>query len=356
MGVFDFMYGSTASAEPGAGLKDSETNIADTSVTDEPSAKSNAVALEPSSSNPTDSPTTDLTSPISPTSDSNHRDDKVPVKRTPTRGISFRSLAFMSNRDEVKPSLSTVQERKREAKASVAVARQHVKLSRSDKRAKKDAQIVRSLIIGPSSITPASTIPKAVSKTSVNKVKLQLITPKSANKLIAQLRALPGTNAKDGVEVLIRPVGPIHAVCLDTTDGEADRRHFSQLTQDDDDTEAVAATGAFPSVVTASMGKLSKIFKDIHIISLVSSPDLGIGQPGDGEGLLSGAVPTAETVIDGVEKLTPQLLALGFATGKSIYPDHTGVYPPTDRISVLTCSCKFYFLTLSLTFGQIGGA
>jgi len=27
---------------------------------------------------------------------------------------------------------------------------------------------------------------------------------------------------------------------------------------------------------------------------------------------------------------------LGYATGKAILPDHKGVHPPTDRISVLT--------------------
>jgi hypothetical protein len=76
------------------------------------------------------------------------------------------------------------------------------------------------------------------------------------------------------------------------------------------------------------------VFKDIHIVSLVKSPDLGLGQPGDGDGILSGALPTAETVIDGFEQITPQLMALGFAT--SVWPDHKGVYPPTDRMSVLT--------------------
>ena len=345
MGVFDFIHGSTNFAvEPEAEPKDSETNTSAPAATDQPSVKpasasSNADILGPSSSNPL---ATNLTALTSPTSDNYHRDDKVPVRLTPARGFSFRSLAFMSNRDDVKPSLSTFQEYKQEAMVSAAMARQRVKLSRSDKRAKKDALIVRSLIIGPSPITPT---PKAVSKISVKKVRSQLMTPKSANKLIAQLRALPGADAKDEVEVLIRPTGPIHAVCLDVTDAEADKRHFSQLITDDDDTEAMVTSSTIPSVVTASVAKLSSIFKDIRIVSLVSSPDFGIGQPCNGEGLLSGAVPTAETIIDGVEKLTPQLMALGFATGKSIYPDHTGVYPPTDRISVLTCSCTFYFLT-----------
>jgi hypothetical protein len=78
------------------------------------------------------------------------------------------------------------------------------------------------------------------------------------------------------------------------------------------------------------------MFKEMHVIDLVTSPDLGLGQPGNGEGVLAGAVPTAETVLQGVKQITPQLMALGYATGKVISTDHSGIYPPTDRMSVLT--------------------
>jgi hypothetical protein len=37
-----------------------------------------------------------------------------------------------------------------------------------------------------------------------------------------------------------------------------------------------------------------------------------------------------------VVSITPQLLSLGYATGKELMPDHSHVYPPTDRMSVLT--------------------
>jgi len=63
---------------------------------------------------------------------------------------------------------------------------------------------------------------------------------------------------------------------------------------------------------------------------------LGLGQAGDESGLLAGALPTAETVMNGIVQITPQLMALGYATGKTIIPDHHGIYPPTDRISILT--------------------
>ncbi|KAJ8453691.1 hypothetical protein ONZ45_g19609 [Pleurotus djamor] len=74
----------------------------------------------------------------------------------------------------------------------------------------------------------------------------------------------------------------------------------------------------------------------MRLIELVKAPNLGLGEPGDGKGILAGAVPTAETVIKGIEQITPQLMALGFATGRAILPNHQGVHPPTDRMTVLT--------------------
>jgi len=76
--------------------------------------------------------------------------------------------------------------------------------------------------------------------------------------------------------------------------------------------------------------------QNLHVVSLFTAPNLGLGQPGDGQGLLAGAIPTAETVINGVEQMTPQLMALSYATGLPAFPDHKGIYPPTDRMSVLT--------------------
>ena len=83
---------------------------------------------------------------------------------------------------------------------------------------------------------------------------------------------------------------------------------------------------------------VTEAFKNLHVINLFQAPDLGLGQPGDGPGLLAGAVPTAETVINGLTQVTPQLMALGYATGRAVIPDHNGIYPPTDRLSVLTCT------------------
>lgn len=251
----------------------------------------------------------------------------------PGRGFSFRALAFLSNRPEVKPALSTVQEPSSMSPGSGGFFRRSTKVSGADKQAQTSALAVRSLIVGPlSSYSPAAKQDRAVSKFDLNKVKSQLLDPKSASKLIEQLRALPTFEGDES-----KAAGPIHAVCLDTTDLEAEDRHFSRLIETHSATESIAVA----NVATASIANLTKMFKDMHVVNLITSPDFGLGQPGDGSGILSGAIPTAETVINGIQLLTPQLMALGYATGKAVLPDHTGVYPPTDRMSVLTCKLLF---------------
>ena len=85
-------------------------------------------------------------------------------------------------------------------------------------------------------------------------------------------------------------------------------------------------SGVRSSMFSIPIDKIAALFNEMHIIDLVNAPDfIGIGQPGDGPGILSGALPTAETVIEGVERITPELMALGFATGKAIMPDHSGM-------------------------------
>jgi hypothetical protein len=36
-------------------------------------------------------------------------------------------------------------------------------------------------------------------------------------------------------------------------------------------------------------------------------------------------------------------MALGYAAGKSLVPNHKGIYPPTDRLSVLTCTLLVHY-------------
>jgi hypothetical protein len=191
----------------------------------------------------------------------------------------------------------------------------------SDKRAQESALIVRSLIVG-----PAQDPGKVVAPAQVNKVKSQLMEPKSANKIIAALRALPGWTYGVGDTAgaaVVQPHGPIHAVCLPYTEQEAHDLHFSQLVKPLVEGEEQASSSV-PSVASASIESLSEMLKNMKVVNLITAPDLGLGQPGDGEGLLSGAVPTAETVINGIVQVTPELMALGFATGKILIPNHAG--------------------------------
>ncbi|KAF8997919.1 hypothetical protein BDQ17DRAFT_1362845 [Cyathus striatus] len=202
-----------------------------------------------------------------------------------------------------------------------------VKESKNDRKAKKSALIIRSVIVGSGNsvvaVTPAAT------RSHMSKVKSQLGQPSSAKRVIDQLRCLP---ASDSGESSLQISHPIHAVCLEHTEAEADNIHFSKLSYDGPTINQLG----FPAIISAPIDNLATLFTEMHVVDLISTPMLGLGQPGDGDGILAGSVPTAETVIEGIKQITPELMALGYATGKAIIPDHTGVYPPTDRMSVLT--------------------
>ncbi|KIP05110.1 hypothetical protein PHLGIDRAFT_108679 [Phlebiopsis gigantea 11061_1 CR5-6] len=220
-----------------------------------------------------------------------------------------------------------------------------VRISSADKKAKESAVILRSLIVGPTGITLANVKAKPISKPKVEKVKSQLLKPKTANRVIAQLRTLPASaeplSRPDG-DSAHRPAAPIHAVCLRFTDAEAETRHFSKLhaaSQDNTADLGISITSApvgAASVYSASVAQLRVVFDEMDLVNLVTAPNMGLGAPADAPGILSGSVPTAQTIIEGVEEITPQLMALGYATGKAILPDHSGMNPPVDRMSVLT--------------------
>ncbi|KDQ15289.1 hypothetical protein BOTBODRAFT_31945 [Botryobasidium botryosum FD-172 SS1] len=240
--------------------------------------------------------------------------------------------------------------------ASVLPPKKH-RLKRSDKRALDAALSLRDLIIGPAAVLSPSKFRKE-SKAPLK----ELQTPDNANKVIARLRALPapegissasgptGTQASGAPSssggvgkkakrdlVVISPTaggGPIHGVCLDCTDAEADSKHFSKLSSSSPSTDNL--TSGSISVASADLLSLIPVLQGLNIVSLLSNPDLGFGQPVDSPGILAGAVPDAGTVSDGIQVMAQQLLALGFATSATVHPDHVGVYPPLDRISILT--------------------
>lgn len=295
-------------------------------------------------------PATPLTSsadvpfPLSPvTSPDEIAYDEKPMKQ-PLRRFSFRPFALQLHLEH-NDTLSSFQEREKKEQASVALSKRLAKpiSSSSDKRAKQSALLVRGLIVGPTASSPK--LSSAVAKPQMGKLKSQLMQAKSANKIIAHLRTLSADSAEP------KPTGPIHAVCLARPDGEEHELHFSKL-----GTTTPPSVSSFAVMNSAPLEALSSLFNEMHVIDLVKSPDFGLGQPGDGNGILAGALPTAETVINGIEQITPQLMALGYATGRAVMPDHTGqslfaytpqllvsnnvhigIHPPIDRMSVLTC-------------------
>ncbi|PPQ98613.1 hypothetical protein CVT24_003946, partial [Panaeolus cyanescens] len=245
--------------------------------------------------------------------------------------FSLQALRFSAKSKQVviPPSHATPQ--------TIPARQKPPKVSRSTKRAQKSALAVRSLIVGPASNATTRVTP-VLAQPELSKVKSQLIKPKSANKLIAQLRELPASTDLDHNHLQCRK-GPIHAVCLEHTELEEDALHFVKLKSSDYDAASTPVT-IIPNVASAPVATLSEILNDIRVVDLLKAPDLGLGQPADGKGLLAGALPTPGTVLNGAKKITPELMNLGYATGRFFAPDHSDskdIYPPTDRMSVLTC-------------------
>jgi hypothetical protein len=338
MGIFAYFFAAKATVVAVASSDEVKPDPAldpsaaepETLQTDTP-----AVVLSAGSEAPKSEPEAAASDPTSlpepnQTNDAKRTEAEHPNPKVRRFNLSFRSLSFVSGSSKHKSTLSAEQDRAK--KIRVNEARAH-RLARpafsasSTKRAKQSALLLRSLMVGPSGITPTpSKTTKAVSKPQLSKVKSQLLQPKSANKVIAQLRALPVGHGEMGGDDA-QPRGPIHAVCLEYTEEEVDRRHFAQLAHGIGETggpEQVTPAPASANIATASVSALTDLFRDMHLVNLINAPDLGLGQPPDGEGLLAGALPTAETVIKGIKEITPQLLALGFATGRIMVVDHTG--------------------------------
>lgn len=234
------------------------------------------------------------------------------------RRFSLQALRF-SNKSRQTGDIATSPKNKAQ-EPSRSVPTKQKKPSRSTKRAQKSALAVRSLIIGPTS-TATPRVTTALAQPELSKVKSQLIKPKTANKVIAQLRELPASGDLDHVHVQCRK-GPIHAVCLEHTELEEDALHFSKLKSSEP--EAASASISIPAVASASVDRLSEVLTEIHVIDLLKTPDLGLGQPVDGKGLLAGALPTPGTVLNGAKRITPELMNLGYATGRFFAPDHSG--------------------------------
>ena len=328
---------SESQAECGRVISSQTTAIAvQGDLVTDPKAQNASVVKGPSNAHCTTSPPQDF------------NDSTTEQKQSKEgRRFSFQSLVF-KRRVEHTTTLSTIAQGKMQEKGAATAQQSHKGgNSKSEERALKSALVMRTVIVGPTSVGPKMTA--AVTKPELMKLKSQMLEPKKANELINQLRKLPahGDPSKTNCS------GPIHAVCLSHTDEEEAALLFDKLAPSIP-TGDVTTLFALPGVVAAPLDKLADMYKEMKIIDLVTTPDLGLGRPGDDQGLLAGAVPTAETVIRGFEQVTPQLMALGYATGKLVIPDHTGIRlsrfkplftdscpginPPVDRMSVLTCT------------------
>ena len=256
------------------------------------------------------------------------------IPQGPTRRFSLRSLNFSrTDQEGAKSALSAIQEQQKQDNAPKPSTIPVLKVSSSDRRAQNTAIALRSVLVGPISTIALQATP---AKPNLSNIKSQLMDPKTANKLIAQLKKLP---ASDDPLHAQKPSaqGPIHAVCLAYTETEADVLHFSKLISSTE--RGLTTSTNLSGVISGSVEKLTELFKEMNVVHLINAPDLGLGQPGDGEGILSGAVPTAQTVIEGVQQITPELMALGYATGKAMMPDHSGIpiYLPHFQLHFKPC-------------------
>ncbi|KAG1730780.1 hypothetical protein EDB19DRAFT_1371310 [Suillus lakei] len=268
--------------------------------------------------------------------------------------FSFRSFSFLRSESKLtqperKPSqhselihtqphaLSKAHEKEKKSRASKAFTVRALQSKASDRRARDTAIMVRSVIVGDHEMVDGrAKRSKPLSKSDLARVKAQLLEPKTASKIIDHLHAMSASSTDTGSA----NTGPIHAVCLDATDKEVHEQHFVQL----------------GSVATATVTALSESLANVHLVDLLTAPDMGFGAPASSPGLLAGAVPSAETIIDGLQQITPQLLALGYATSKAILPDHKGVVVPTDRLSVLTYWWGFEICMPPPTLQHLGAA
>jgi hypothetical protein len=298
----------------------------------------------PSAKPPGDAPPASQTSPISqadkPEPEASPLGELPDKTKNPSTSPSLNRRFSVQNTlgllRKAKPSPSNIDAQGASAptapKVAEVAAKKGITLLSSDRRAKESALVLRTLIVGQNSGAGSTVPPARVSPTQLNTVKAQLLQPKTANPVITQLKALPALSDSSSQKIT-----PIRAVCLPYPDDVVVEKHFSQLRSVEATKEPTEdRTLHLPTITSATSESIIESFKALHIVSLFTAPDLGLGQPGNGSGLLAGALPTAETVISGIEKITPQLMTLSYATGKSIMPDHTGVHPHVDRMSCLT--------------------
>ena len=289
-----------------------------------------------------------------------------PPKRT--RRLSFQSFSFgQSKNKHPAEHISHAKQVKKEEAAEEAFKERKLASTREGRKVDRAVAALATIILGPvyivastaASVTTSSKKPiqppkpKPAGPQTIQKVQNQLLVPKEANKVIAKLRTInpeespnPTSHKHTQLQHTHRAgERPIHAVCLDCTDEEADKYHFSKLATTPEveirNTRKQPAPSLKPSETSFAFADITTIvpvLRSMKLVTLVTAPDLGFGQPPDSPGLLAGSVPSSQAFAEGLQEVTGQLMALGFATSKAVFPSHAGVYPPPDRMSVLTCT------------------
>lgn len=245
--------------------------------------------------------------------------------------------------------------------------------------------------LSPSSVSLGPKVRANKLASSQTKIAPQLLREDKANKVIAEIRQLSPLVQSEHPTVLTsssstqlssvalhassRPPA-VHGVCLEETDEEAETNVFSKLAS------TVSLTSLPPSpftpvpktTISASMNTLADVLGQLKLVNFLqldpanaaaapktlveSKPQNSteaepFSQPKDLKDVgkdvtLMGALPSPAVVADGVNNMATQLIALGLGDPKSmlaptapdlneLLPDHSGLHPPTDRMSVITC-------------------
>ncbi|KAF8342119.1 uncharacterized protein EI90DRAFT_3011662 [Cantharellus anzutake] len=320
--------------------------------------------------------------------------DTSPPSRTPPRILScFSPNKLMKRRDCTRPSQPEVHPTALSIKAVLSGSKPAIHSS-SSQDSSRNRKVWRYLYRpkpkqSDSSKSRATLYRELLDETAANTVIASLkslpppvhhrITPKPASTTgdtTAPFSASP-------VNLVSKPPNPqpaaitstaVHAVCLEYNDEDANNKIFS-LWKPSDDGAAVNSSSTPPSsgsilsslsrirlvnplsrgsVPTPPIIPLSRIaipgfgprasvkeYVEPHIISPQSILFNNVGL----DATLMGAIPSPKTIVDGMNDVSAQLLAMGLGGPldppgdvalQGLLPNHKGIYPPTDRLSVIT--------------------
>lgn len=219
-----------------------------------------------------------------------------------------------------------------------------VKVSRADKEAFACATTIRAFTV------PVAASQAASSPADLQKVKDQLLNPKTAAAVIHHLSRLPSPAAAAAVPTIENTAAsarskPTQAVALSMIDEDVDKLLTSKLRATPQARLAVGdqQAGGLVSMLHATLPSIQEVAKDLKSVSILgTNGNFGIGDSvgSNASGILSGSVPSAQELLTGLEGIGRSLLSFGYATDELPYPDEKDLHPPTDRISLLYCEYR----------------